>query len=116
MTVLVIPTSQVLPSFRERVQLDGVAFQFKFRWNTRMQSWFFDVEDEDGVVLVYARRAVIDWELLSQVRHVDGVPPGFILAFDTTLRDLRPLLDDFGTRVLLGYLDESEVETLRANA
>lgn len=112
MAVTVIPTSQTLASYRERVQLDGVAFQFRFRWNTRVQAWFFDLEDEDGVVLVYARRVVIDWFFLRQSRHIEGTPAGFITAFDTTQRDIRPLLDDFGTRVLFGYLDESEGEAL----
>lgn len=108
MAVLVVPTSQTLPSYRERVQFDGTAFQLRFRWNDRLQAWFFDVEDEDGAVLVYARRVVIDSLLLRQFRYVVGIPAGLITAFDTTLRDLPPLLDDFGTRVLLGYLDESE--------
>ncbi len=108
MAVTVIPTSQTLASYRERVQLDGEIFQFRFRWNTRIGSWFFDIEDDDGNVLVYARRAVIDWPILRQSQHIEGIPAGFITAFDTTLRDIRPLLDDFGTRVLLGYLDAAE--------
>ncbi len=112
MAVLVIPTSQTLPSYRERVQLDGVAFIFRFRWNDRLQAWFFDIEDEDGIVLVFARRVVIDWFFLRQSRHLEGIPAGLITGFDTTLRDIRPLLDDFGTRVLLGYLDEAERELL----
>ncbi len=114
MAITVIPTSQTLPSYRERVQLDGVTFQLRFRWNTRLQSWFFDVEDEDGNVLVYARRAVIDWLPLRQSRHVEGIPAGSIMAFDTTLRDVRPLLDDFGSRVLLLYLDEAGRDALLA--
>lgn len=108
MSVTVIPTSQTLPSFRERVQLDGVTFQFRFRFNARLSAWFFDVEDETGVPLVLARKVVIDWPFLRQNQHTAGIPAGHILAFDTTLRDIRPLLDDFGTRVLLGYLDQAE--------
>ncbi len=112
MSITVIPTSQTLSSYRERVQLDGVTFALRFRWNTRLESWFFDIEDKDGNVLVHARRVVIDWLILRQNRHTTGVPTGQVLAFDTTQRDIRPLNDDFGTRVLLAYLDQAEVSAL----
>lgn len=111
MAVVIVPTSQTLPAYRRQVQLDGVTYRFRFRWNTRLGSWFFDLEAEDGTVIVYARRVVIDWFFLTQSRD-QPVPPGLLVAFDTTLRDDPPRIDDFGTRVLLGYLDESEREAL----
>lgn len=109
MTITVIDTSQALFDYRQRVSLDDVSFDLRFRWNTRAQSWFLDVFDEDGDVLVYARKCVVDWTLLRQSRHVAGIPAGDIINIDTTQRDVRPALRDFGTRVLMLYLDGAEV-------
>ena len=110
MTVSVLHTSQTLPDFLERVFLDGVTFQLRFRWNSRLEDWFLDILTEAGSPIVYGRRCVIGWILLRQSRHLDAIPAGEILAFDTTLRDVAPGLTDFGTRVLALYLDASELE------
>lgn len=109
MTISVVDTSQQLFDYRQRVSLDDVSFELRFRWNTRMRAWFVDIADEDGVVLVYARRCIIEWTLLRQSRHLAGIPPGEFVNIDTTNRDVPPIENDFGTRVLMMYLDESEV-------
>jgi len=112
MAITVIDTSQSLFDYRQRVSLDGVAFALRFRWNTRAQSWFVDVFDEDGNVVVYARKCVIEWTLLRQSRHLASVPAGEFINIDTTNRDVPPGKSDFGSRVLMMYLDASEVEAV----
>lgn len=109
MAVTIVPTQANTPRFSERVSLDGVTFVLRFRFNTRLSSWFLDVLDENDAPIVYARRIVIDWPLLRQTRYRDDGPDGEMIAYDTTQRDVRPLLDDLGVRVLLGYLDAESV-------
>lgn len=114
MTVSVIDTSQQLFDYRERVSLDDVSFELRFRWNTRMQAWFVDVFDEDGGIIVYGRRCVIEWPLFRQSRHLAAIPDGDMMCIDTTQRDVPPTQFDFGLRVLLLYLDGEEVATVNA--
>lgn len=109
MAVTIVPTQPNTPRFSERVSLDGTTFLLRFRWNTRLSAWFMDVFDDAELPIVYARRIVIDWPLLRQTRYRDDGPAGEVLAYDTTNRDVRPLLDDLGVRVLLGYLDAESV-------
>ena len=112
MTVTVIDTSQSLFDYHQRVSLDDVQFELRFRWNTRLQAWFVDILDEDRIVLVYARRCVIEWPLLRQARHLDDIPGGELMNVDTTQRGVPPIADDFGTRVLLMYIDQAEFATI----
>jgi hypothetical protein len=112
MSITVVDTSQQLFDYRQRVSFDGVTFGLRFRWNTRSQSWFVDVFDEDGNVVVYARKCVIEWTLLRQSRHIANVPAGELINIDTTNRDAPPGRVDFGTRVLMMYLDASELEAV----
>lgn len=109
MAVTVVDTSQQLFDYRQRVAFDGTTFELRFRWNTRMQAWFMDVLDEDRNTVVYARRCIIEWTMLRQSRHVDGAPAGELINIDTTQRDVPPTLEDFGTRVLMMYLDAEEI-------
>lgn len=89
-----------------QIALDGVTYGMRFRYNTRMDAWFLDLSDEEGVPILSGRRIVVDWPLLE--RRSRAVPPGHLYAFDTTLRQQDPGRDDLGTRVLLLYIDESE--------
>jgi len=114
MAVLVIPTSQTLASYRERVQLDGDAYELHIRWNSCAAAWFVDIFDDDGNPLVYGRKCLIDTRLTGQHQHIPNLPPGEITCFDTTQRKERPGLRDFGTRVLALYFDQEATEGLEA--
>ena len=107
---VVIPTFQTLASYRERVQLDGERFELLFRWNACAQSWFLDIFDDEGTPIVFGRRCVVDARLTGQHKHRTDIPPGELMAFDTTQRKLDPGLSDFGTRVLMLYHTQQELE------
>lgn len=112
MAVTVVDTSQRLQDYRQRVSLDGVTFELRFRFNTRVRSWYVDVFDEDRNIIVHARRCVINWTLLRQSSHKEGIPAGEFIVIDTTQRDAAPIEDDFGTRVLMTYLDADEIAAI----
>jgi len=114
MTVFVIPTSTTIPAYRQRVTLDGVTFNLRFRFNGRIGSWLVDFFKEDDTPIVYGRRCVIDWPMFRQHHHLEDSPEGQISVFDTTHRKIDPAIDDFGSRVLMLYFDAETIAELRA--
>lgn len=108
MSVRSIPLSQTLNDYTESVELDGVFYFLRFRWNVRAECWFLDIADSNQVVLRYGIRCIVDGRLIGQSKHIAGMLPGELIGFDTTHRSLDPALADFGTRVLLLYLEAVE--------
>lgn len=109
MTAFEMPLIPGLYDYEIRVELEGVAYLFRFRWNTRAEAWFVDVADANGELIVAGRKCLADEFLLEQFRARAGVPPGILHPFDTTRRQVDPAQDDFGTRVVLYYLDSLDV-------
>lgn len=108
MPVVSIPASQELFDYTERVELDGEKYELRFRWNERADSWFVDILDATGTAVIYGRRVSVGSRLTGQHKHKEDLPPGEFLPFDTTQRELDPVVNDLGTRVLLLYFEEAE--------
>lgn len=108
MTVLEVDTSQRLEVYDQQVELDGQVYTLTFRFNRRNNSWYMDIADEDNVHIASGRRCVVNSVLNGQFRYLSTNPPGALTVFDTTGRQAPPELNDFGSRVLLLYFDESE--------
>lgn len=74
MALLEIPLSNSNPSFIFQVELEGTAFEFRFRWNGRMENWIFDLLDSNGVVVQEGYPFYTDQVLLRQnvttVKHL----------------------------------------------
>ena len=98
------------PRFTERVSLDGVTYRLTFRWNDRAPAWLVDIASEDGTMVVSGRRLAVNNLLTRQFRHLPALPPGHMMAFDTTLRASDPGLTDLGTRVIMLYAEAADVE------
>ncbi len=107
MTVFEMPLIAGSYDYEIRTTLEGGIWIFRFRWNERAASWMLDLSDADGVPLAHGIRITVDVSLLEQYKHL-AIPPGRFFAFDTTLRQVDPTVDDFGTRVLLLYNDSTE--------
>lgn len=95
------------PFYSFECALDGESFVFAFRWNTRDESWSFDVDDAAGNRLVSGRKVVLDWPLLVRFRS-ESLPEGQLVATDTSGEGEAPSLEDFGTRVVLSYYSADE--------
>lgn len=115
MTTFRIPIIENVFDFEIRVPLDDVTYLMRFRWNTRANAWYLDLSDVDGNLIVGGRKIVVDEFLLDQYLS-RAVPQGVITAFDTTRRQIDPGSEDFGTRVLLYYLDVEGVSAAVADA
>jgi len=103
-----IPFKQ-FPSFKERVSLDGVAYQLFFNWNVRGEFWTVTFAQTDDTVLAGAIKLVIGIELIGQYPD-RGLPPGELEVIDTTGTIDRPGLYDFyDGNVYLRYTPEAEL-------
>lgn len=103
MAAFILPCSSNQPDFNFQCELDAVTYGFRFRWNEREQAWFMTLSDVAGNDLVGSVRVVVGFPLVARSRHLTGMPPGALIASDTSGQDLDPGLDELGGRVQLFY-------------
>lgn len=112
MAILKIPTSQTLPDYTETVTLDGTRYDIRFIWNQREEYWYFTISTNDELV-IGSTKIVPNWPLLRREKDTD-TPPGIIYAFDTTGNNGHIGFEDLGTKFILLYADEAEIEEQEA--
>lgn len=108
-----IPIPQDQPFWDLRVRLDGAEYTLHGRYNQRAGKWYLGLSDADGNVLHRGVKVVCHYPLFRNV-VADTAPPGNLIALDTTSPDPEtegrdPVLEDFGTRVVLVYVPASEL-------
>lgn len=70
--------------FEQRVELDGVVYVLTFHWNARMGLWTLDCGSPGEDVSVAGVTVVANRFLLARYHHLDGAPPGELMALDPT--------------------------------
>ena len=99
---LTVPLDPTLTHYDEQITLDGVTYTLEFRWNTRAAAWFMNILTEQGDPITAGIRIVVDMPL--GLRSSDTrKPKGLLFAVDTSGERREPVIDDFGTRVVLLY-------------
>lgn len=111
MTVTRIATSQTIPYYSETVDLDGENFLLVFKWNVRDESWYLSMYQEDETPVAVGMRLVVGWNPIRRLIGTDA-PLGALYVHDTTGTDEEAGFDELGTRVLVLYYDEDEIESL----
>lgn len=108
--MLIIPTDTNLATYVFSIELEAIVFGFRFQFNERDQSWFFDVLTAEGVPIRQGLKAVTNFPLLARVARIDR-PTGELYALDTTGEDLRAGLGELGPgqQVQFVYFDADEV-------
>lgn len=92
-----------------RTQLDGTSFGLDFSWNARGEYWVLIIKDASSNPLV--RRVIrVGQPLLARFKD-KRLPPGDLVAVDTTGKDQDPGLKDLGGRVQLVYLTAADIVT-----
>jgi hypothetical protein len=89
--------------------LDGVSYAFRFRYNERGGSWNFDMLDDSGSEIISGRKVTVSWPLFGWRETDSRLPGGRLLACDTTDSDTDPTLEDFGSRVVLEYIEAADI-------
>lgn len=87
------------PDALQRVQLDGVEYQLRWRWVQRASRWSLDVADANGVLLAGGIRVTSLRPLLEGVRSArPNFPPGELFVLDTRRSGRQaPGLDELGS-------------------
>lgn len=108
--MVIIPTDTQLATYEFSVELEAAVYRFRFQFNERDKSWFFDVLTEDGTPIRQGIKAVTNFPLLRQIAKPER-PPGELYCVDTTGEDKRAGLGELGVdrQVRFVYLDQSEV-------
>jgi hypothetical protein len=105
MATLPLPTDPELTHFDLQVVLDGATYTLEFYWNDRDSGWFMDVRTEDGTPIRTSIRVTVGLPLAARARGVKGMPPGALLAVDTSGEGRDPGLGELGSRVQLEYFE-----------
>lgn len=98
-----------LPASDQTLQMDGAFFGLSTRWNSRAQSWYIDLSDADGNVLVGGVRLVTGVPLLNRFGARGNFPAGALVAVDTSGEGLPASYTDLGTRVRLFYIEAADL-------
>jgi len=96
-------------SFLQEIELDSILYKFHFHYNTREQSWSFDMFDRIGTPILYGKKIVLHFNLLKSFTG-DVFPKGIIAAIDTS-GNLKSIgRNDFTNgRLSLVYIEENEL-------
>ena len=98
-------------SFTEEVTLESVPYRLEFTWNDRNEFWALTIKNRDLVTLIAGIKIVLSYPLL--VIHPDrGLPPGELIAIDTTGDAVTVNRTNLGDNVRLIYYTEDEFDAI----
>jgi hypothetical protein len=104
----IIPLERETSNFDVQVTLEDVTYTLDFRWNVRLEAWFMNILDAEGVNVIRAGlRLVTGWPLNAYAAA--RTPPGAFLVIDTTGQEEEPDLDGLGDRWQLIYFTSTEL-------
>lgn len=96
---------------RYRVNIDGVAYDIRTRWNNRSESWFmyFGLSDQTPL---FKTRVVGGRNLLQSYQGIEGVPSGFLFMVDVQKETGRATFEEFGINTRFRILYASDLNDL----
>lgn len=115
MATLVLPTRTDDAIYRMKVDLEGETYTLDFQFNSREGAWYFDLLDDDEVVIRSGIKVVTGFPLLRLI-HDSRRPAGEMLAEDSSGTDAEAGLKDLGGDVLLVYAEAADVAQAIADA
>lgn len=95
MAVLSVPSRQGESHYTQVTTLEGVQYALTFDWVQRWQRWTLAIATSGGTELATGLPVVVGVNLLAHVKHIDGMPQGFLGVYDTQLSFGEPALDNF---------------------
>lgn len=104
---LTIPLRPDLTDYELTTALDGATYTLRLRWSEREGSWYLDVSSETGDAIALGIKVTL-YQELGRRRTASAMPPGALIAVDTSRQDVEPGVSDLGDRVQLIYVPESE--------
>jgi hypothetical protein len=108
MTVQIIPTSTEESNYTQITAMDGRDYELEIRWNQREARWYLAIRTATDGLIQGPTKIVADWPLVYPGKDLP-LPPGCLMAVDTTGEGRDPGLAELGERVVLVYLDAEEL-------
>jgi hypothetical protein len=108
MAIRVINTTSELSSYNQRTILDGREYILTLQWTQRASHWFLSIADQDGVAIANGLKLVANFPVNRRLTDARG-PFGLIIPMDLSGSGRDPGLRDLGNRVLLTYVDVSDI-------
>lgn len=84
--------------------LQGRFYYFRKVYNQREDDWYLSILDENKDPIVSGCKVFVDCPLFKRSQDA-RLPPGVVMAIDTSGKRLNPGLNDFGVRVRLYYFE-----------
>ena len=106
MAIIELPVRGDLPSFEFKIELEGVVYTLKFRWNERMARWLFSIANEVGQDIVAGLPVQTDVDIKGRFKG-STLPPGLFLSLDETGAQRNPDRETFGEEVKFLYEEAS---------
>ena len=91
-----------------RSTLDGVEYDFRFRFNRREGRWYLSIFDVEGQPIRQGIAGVVNFDLTLRVAD-DRSPPGRIFLTDTRTPPADPGQSELGDPVAFVYVDRASV-------
>jgi hypothetical protein len=102
---VIMPNTLDLPSYTYRAPVEGVTYQWRYRWLTRPGAWYLDLATDAGEPIRRGVKLVPGWRLLWRLRHPARPPGDLFLAGPQT----PPTLESLGRTHILYYLTTADI-------
>lgn len=97
-----LPLRNDVPAFSFQTDLDGTTYNFKFRYNTRMDRWIFDILTAENETILTGIPVLLGTLLTGRFRD-ERLPAGDFFAINLQDENAEGGRDDLGTNVLILY-------------
>jgi len=106
MAILEIPVRSDIPAYSFQITLEGSVFTMHFRYNTRAERWFMDLNDVDDVEIVSGIPLLYGLPLFDRFKY-EELPLGRFILLDETGEKRNPTRDGLGEDFKLLYKEST---------
>ena len=99
---VIVPTRGDLANYDQTIELDGVVFGLRFRFNQRDDSWYVSLHDADGRAIRSGIKLIPNYGLLHTLRDAAG-PIGDFVVVDVRAVPSPPTLAELGGTSVFTY-------------
>lgn len=100
-----------IPSFQQRVQLDGSSYYLSLTINERTDRWHFSLSDANNASIIEGKKMLPGRDLLRGVSS-PLKPPGMLMTVDYSGADTVATFENLGVSVFLVYFSFDEVQAI----
>ena len=102
MALLQLPLRNDVPAFTFKTDLDGTTYTFKFRYNSRLDRWVFDIQTATGDPIISGIPVLTGTSLLKRFED-DRLPEGELFVLNKENEAASPGRNDLQENVFILY-------------